>query len=59
MRKKRKAKKKPFGGYSISFAGREETLEDVFGTRPVTPAKMTKLLWEFIKRRKKSMVTYV
>ena len=49
-------KRKPFGGYRISFAERQETLVDVFGTRPLTPPQMTKFLWQFIKRRKKSMV---
>ena len=51
--KKRKAKK-PFGGYSISFKGRDESLEQVFGKTSVTPSEMTKKLWKFIKSRKLS-----
>ena len=38
-----------FGGLQISFKGRTETVEEVFGTKDVTPAQMTKLLWEYVK----------
>ncbi len=50
--KKSKGKKKPFGGYSIGFAGRTETLEQVFGKKRVVPSLMTKLIWKFIKRHR-------
>ena len=46
------AVKKPFGGYTISFKGREESLEQVFGKSPVTPSEMTKKIWVFIKSKK-------
>jgi hypothetical protein len=46
------AKKKPFGGYSICFAGRKETLEEVFGKGKISPAEMTKKLWNFVKNKK-------
>ncbi|MEM7819741.1 MAG: hypothetical protein QXD48_02845 [Candidatus Aenigmatarchaeota archaeon] len=46
------AKKKSFGGYTISFAGRKETLEDVFGKEKITPSEMTKKLWGFVKSKK-------
>lgn len=52
--KKKSGKKKPFGGYSISFKGREETLEQVFGRGDVTPSQMTKKLWQFIKAKRLS-----
>jgi len=45
-------KKKPFGGYAISFAGRKETLEQVFGRANVVPSQMTKKLWNFIKAKR-------
>ncbi len=48
--KKKATTKKPFGGYSISFKGREETLEKVFGSAPIGPSVMTKKLWAFVKR---------
>lgn len=53
-RKKTKAtkSKKPFGGYSISFKGRKETLESVFGSAPIGPSVMTKKLWALVKRKK-------
>lgn len=51
--KKRKTKK-PFGGYAISFKGRSESLEDVFGKTNITPSEMTKKLWKFIKSKKLS-----
>jgi len=49
---KRKTKKKAFGGYSISFKNRDETLEQVFGKGNVTPSEMTKKLWKFIKSKR-------
>ncbi len=49
---KAKTKKKAFGGYTISFAGRKETVEDVFGKKPVAPSEMTKKIWVFIKSKK-------
>lgn len=48
----RKKKKKPFGGYSISFKGRKETVEEVFGKGDLPPSQMTKKLWVFIKKKK-------
>ena len=48
------AKKAPFGGYTISFSGRSETVEQVFGKAPITPSAMTKKLWAFIKGKRLS-----
>ena len=47
-------KKKAFGGYSISFKGRKETVEDVFGSKSLAPSEMTKKLWVYIKGKKLS-----
>ncbi len=44
--------KKAFGGYSISFKGRKETVEQVFGSGKLAPSEMTKKLWQFIKGKK-------
>ena len=44
--------KKPFGGYSISFSNRKETLEQVFGSKPIGPSEMTKRLWKFVKSKR-------
>lgn len=46
------AKKKPFGGYSISFKGAKDTLEQVFGTAALAPSEMTKKLWNYVKRKR-------
>ncbi len=46
---KSKTKKLPFGGYAINFAGRTETVEQVFGNKPIAPSEMTKKIWKFIK----------
>ena len=46
---KSKAKKPAFGGYAINFAGRQETVEQVFGKKPIAPSEMTKRIWIFIK----------
>lgn len=45
-------KKKLFGGYVVNFKGVKETLEKVFGAKPIPPSEMTKRLWKFIKERK-------
>ncbi len=42
---------KKFGGYTICFKGRKETLEEIFGTEKLSPAEMTKKLWKFIKSK--------
>ena len=52
--KKTVAKKKPFGGYAINFTGRKETIEQVFGKKPITPSEMTKKIWAFVKTKKLS-----
>ena len=46
------AVKKPFGGYTVCFAGRAETVEDVFGKAKITPSEMTKKLWVFVKGKR-------
>jgi len=43
------SKKKAFGGYSVSFAGRDDTLEKLFGSKPIAPSEMTKRLWKYVK----------
>ena len=48
---KSKAKKPAFGGYAISFAGRNETVEKVFGSKPIAPSEMTKKIWAFVKAK--------
>ena len=49
---KSKGNKKPFGGYAISFSGRTETVEQVFGKVEITPSEMTKRIWKFVKAKK-------
>ena len=51
---KSKGKNKPFGGYAISFSGRTETVEQVFGKDEITPSEMTKRIWKFIKAKRLS-----
>ena len=54
-RKTTKAKrktKKAFGGYSISFKNRKETLEQIFGKADIPPSQMTKKLWKFVKAKR-------
>ncbi len=48
---KSKTKKLPFGGYAINFAGRKETVEQVFGNKPIPPSEMTKKICKFIKSK--------
>ncbi len=51
---KSSGKKKAFGGYAISFAGRKETVEQVFGKTPIAPSEMTKKIWAFVKSKRLS-----
>lgn len=46
-----KARKPAFGGYAISFAGRKETAEEIFGKKPIAPSEMTKKIWAFVKAK--------
>ena len=50
--KTKRKTKKAFGGYSISFKNREESLEQVFGKANIAPSQMTKKLWKFIKSKR-------
>lgn len=47
-------KTKLFGGLKLDFAGRngdKDTMEAIFGKKPIPPTEMTKRLWTYIKRR--------
>ena len=48
---KSKTNKPAFGGYAISFAGRKETAEQIFGKKPIAPSEMTKKIWAFVKAK--------
>ena len=52
VKKTKRKVKKAFGGYSISFKNREESLEQVFGKANIAPSQMTKKLWKFIKSKR-------
>jgi hypothetical protein len=43
-------KKAAFGGYTVNFAGRKETAEEIFGSHPIPPSQMTKKIWEYVKK---------
>jgi chromatin remodeling complex protein RSC6 len=45
-------KKAAFGGYTINFKGCSESMEAVFGGKPVSPSDMTKKLWAYVKKNK-------
>ncbi len=46
------AGKKLFGGMTVCFSGRDETMEAVFGSKPMPPSEMTKKIWAFVKGKK-------
>ena len=50
--KTKRKTKKAFGGYSINFKNKDETLEQVFGKTGIAPSEMTKKLWKFIKNKR-------
>ncbi len=43
---------KAFGGYNINFSGCDDSMEKVFGNKPLAPSEMTKKLWAYIKSKK-------
>ncbi len=43
-------KKAAFGGYTINFKGCTDTVEAVFGNKPVSPSDMTKKIWAYVKK---------
>ena len=38
--------------FRVDFKGQEETLEGVFGKKPIPVTSMTKVLWAVIKKKK-------
>ena len=44
--------KAAFGGYAINFKGSKDSLEAVFGSKPIGPSEMTKKLWAYVKRKR-------
>ena len=42
-------RKAGFGNYTVSFAGRKETAEEIFGKTPIPPQQMTKKIWDYVK----------
>ncbi|MBU4485235.1 hypothetical protein KKA47_07445 [bacterium] len=52
VKKKTAGKKKAFGGYTISFKGKKDTVEAVFGSKPIAPSEMTKKIWIYVKENK-------
>jgi hypothetical protein len=46
------AAKKAFGGYTICFRGCDDSLEKVFGSKPIAPSEMTKAIWVYVKKKK-------
>jgi hypothetical protein len=45
-------KKAAFGGMTINFKGCTDSLESVFGAKPVSPAEMNKMIWAYVKKKK-------
>lgn len=50
--KKSAAKKPAFGGYTVNFKGCDDTMESVFGSKPIPPSAMTKVIWAYVKKNK-------
>ena len=51
-KKKKTGAKKAFGGLTINFCGCNETLNAIFGSKPIAPSEMTKKLWNYVKKYK-------
>jgi 2-iminobutanoate/2-iminopropanoate deaminase len=50
--RKSTARRQEFAGYMIDFKGCTESLEQLFGTRDLSPSEMIRKLWAYIKRKK-------
>jgi len=37
---------------TVNFKGRAETLEEIFGSKPLPVTQMTKKIWEVVKKHK-------
>lgn len=44
------AGKPAFGGYSINFAGRKDSIDSIMGSKPIAPSEMTKKIWAYVKQ---------
>ena len=42
-------KKRAFGGYTVTFKGRRDTMERVMGREDLSPSEMVKKLWAYIR----------
>jgi len=51
-RKKAAGKRLPFGGMTVNFKGRSDSVEKVFGSKALAPSAMTKALWVYVKKNK-------
>jgi hypothetical protein len=40
-----------FRNVACDFSGCTETLEDVFGTEPIHPGELSRLLWQYVKMK--------
>ena len=49
---KKKSTKPAFGGVVINFTNANDTMEEVFGKKSISPAQMTKLIWRYVKKQK-------
>ena len=49
---KKKTKKPAFGGFVINFTNANDTMEEVFGKKSISPAQMTKLIRRYVKKQK-------
>ena len=49
---KKKTKKPAFGWFVINFTNANDTMEEVFGKKSISPAQMTKLIWRYVKKQK-------
>lgn len=48
--------KPAFGGLTLDFKNCNQSLEDVFGKKQLTPPQMTKKLWKFVKKNRLAKV---
>ena len=42
--------KPAFGGLTLDFTNCNQSLEQVFGKKKLTPPQMTRKLWKFVKK---------
>jgi hypothetical protein len=54
--KKKVRAKKVTGEYSLTFTGCTDTIESIFGDKPISPSQVANKMWAYVKRNRLAFV---